>query len=718
MERFKNLIRKAIAADAEKIIILAEHAASLQIQSVINLDDGGDIFDQKIFETIFRTVLPKASHSQLTQPAEGMINIPGLGKLSVIGLSSHPAIVLYMPKAIAEMKRDLENLDHFCSSWPYFRAQQSQADDVMDFDIQGGVEEEAQMEVSNLEALNEGVLEQTGNLSDSGASDFSPMNFAMAEPSHIEMPSSGVTLETGAQVLGSYTIDASNLNLPPAVENMSSGASTDLPFTGMAWTAASTPTPSNLEFDPLPQANHALPPNPKIGLALPPSTQQEIIEDYSLDMPFSGAPVEFAATQEVEEFSPGAASHHAVPRQHQRTQHLYPISEEEVPVIEERKIDFGPDDPTLNGTYSKKPIDDLLINMIKIKSSDLHLTLNERVIYRVDGEITRIDSDVVTPAVMKELLDPIIYDRNRKEFLDCNDTDLAYAIPNVGRFRVNIFRDRNGVGSVIRHIPSNILTMEQLKLPQICKYFCELNKGLVLVTGPTGSGKSTTLAAMLDYINKTRAEHLITIEDPIEFVHPQIKCLVNQREVHRHTQSFSRALRAALREDPDIVLIGELRDLETIAIAIETAETGHLVFGTLHTTTAVSTVDRIIDQFPSDRQEQIRMMLSSSLKGVVSQTLIKKIGGGRVAAQEILVTDDAVSAMIREGKNHMINNHLATQKSAGNQLLNAALLKHVQDGNITADDAYLKSVEKKGMIAALQRANIKFNAPSEGLKSA
>lgn len=717
MERFKNLIRKAIAADADKIIILADHAPALQIQGSITLDESGDLFDQKIFETVFRTVLPKANRSQLSHPAEGMINIPGLGKLSVIGLSNHPAIVLYMPKAVPEMKSDLENLDQFCSSWPYFKAQENPADDVMDFDIQASAEEEAQMEVSNLEALSE--EEQVGEFSAGAGSVFSPMNFAMADPSRNELPSSGSLLDTSAQQLGSYSIEGSGLNLPGPEENNSSGTTSDLPFTGMAWTAASTPVPAAAEDEGVSQSSHALPPSPKLGLSLPVHSQQEIVEDYSLDMPFSAdPPAAFAEAQEVEEFVAATPPPRGAPKTQRQVQTPFPMVEDETHVVEERKIDYGPDDPTLNGTYSKKPIDDLLINMIKIKSSDLHLTLNERVIYRVDGEITRIDSDVVTPAVMQELLDPIIYDRNRKEFLDCNDTDLAYAIPNVGRFRVNIFRDRNGVGSVIRHIPSNILTMDQLKLPQICKYFCELNKGLVLVTGPTGSGKSTTLAAMLDYINKTRAEHLITIEDPIEFVHPQIKCLVNQREVHRHTQSFSRALRAALREDPDIVLIGELRDLETIAIAIETAETGHLVFGTLHTTTAVSTVDRIIDQFPSDRQEQIRMMLSSSLKGVVSQTLIKKIGGGRVAAQEILVTDDAVAAMIREGKNHMINNHLATQKSAGNQLLNAALLKHVQDGNITADDAYLKSVEKKGMIAALQRANIKFNAPSEGLKSA
>jgi twitching motility protein PilT len=236
--------------------------------------------------------------------------------------------------------------------------------------------------------------------------------------------------------------------------------------------------------------------------------------------------------------------------------------------------------------------------------------------------------------------------------------------------------------------------------------FCTLNKGLVLVTGPTGSGKSTTLAAMLDHINKTRSEHILTIEDPIEFVHAQQKCLINQREVHKHTTSFARALKAALREDPDIVLIGEMRDLETIAIAIETAETGHLVFGTLHTTTAMSTVDRIIDQFPSDRQAQIRTMLSSSLKGVVAQTLLKKASGGRVAAHEILVMNDGAASMVREGKIHMLANHMLTQKAEGNQLLNESLLKLVADGTVNIGDAYFKAVDKNDFVATAKRKNI------------
>jgi twitching motility protein PilT len=254
------------------------------------------------------------------------------------------------------------------------------------------------------------------------------------------------------------------------------------------------------------------------------------------------------------------------------------------------------------------------------------------------------------------------------------------------------------------------LTAEQLKLPSAITKLCTLNKGLVLVTGPTGSGKSTTLAAMLDLINKTRKEHILTIEDPIEFVHPQQECLVNQREVHKHTGSFGRALKAALREDPDVVLIGEMRDLETIAIAIETAETGHLVFGTLHTTTAMSTVDRIIDQFPADRQAQIRTMLASSLRGVVTQTLLKKKGGGRVAAHEILISNDAVSAMIREGKIQHLANHMMTQKQEGNQLLNDALLKLVQDGIVDPEEAFFKSVDKNAFLASAKQRGINIAA--------
>jgi len=377
------------------------------------------------------------------------------------------------------------------------------------------------------------------------------------------------------------------------------------------------------------------------------------------------------------------------------------------------KLNFGPSVVGEAGiSDGRNRIDQILTDLVRRKGSDLHMTCGEPICFRIDGEIMRVSESATSPAEIEAYLSPIIPSRNLIELSSINDTDFAYEIRNLGRFRVNVFRDKNGIGSVMRHIPSTILTAEQLNLPPAITKFCSLSKGLVLVTGPTGSGKSTTLAAMIDLINKKRADHILTIEDPIEFVHPQQRALINQREVHKHTGSFARALKAALREDPDIVLIGEMRDLETVAIGIETAETGHLVFGTLHTNTAVSTVDRIIDQFPTDRQQQIRMMLASSLKGVVAQTLLKKKNGGRVAAHEILVTNDAVSAMIREGKNHMISNHMQTQKQDGNILLNESLLKLVRDGIVDQEDALRKAVDKNGLLEMMKRAGIAGPTPA------
>lgn len=358
----------------------------------------------------------------------------------------------------------------------------------------------------------------------------------------------------------------------------------------------------------------------------------------------------------------------------------------------------------------ENPIDAVLSEMVRKRASDVHLTMSEPIVYRIDGELERQGKTPITAEAMRAFLDPILPPANRREFIETNDTDFAYEVPNLGRFRFNCFRERMGVCAVIRHIPSKILTAEQLNLPRAVLELCNLPKGLVLVTGPTGSGKSTTLAAMLDYINRNRHEHILTIEDPVEFVHPQMNCLVNQREVHKHTRSFARALKAALREDPDIVLIGEMRDLETIAIAIETAETGHLVFGTLHTNTAISTVDRIIDQFPAERQNQIRTMLASSLRGVISQTLVKKKGSGRVAALEILITDDALAAMIREGKNHMIANHMQTTKAKGNILMNESLVKHVSAGTVELDAAFLKAPDKRGFITTAKSAGVRVDA--------
>jgi twitching motility protein PilT len=281
-------------------------------------------------------------------------------------------------------------------------------------------------------------------------------------------------------------------------------------------------------------------------------------------------------------------------------------------------------------------------------------------------------------------------------------------VPGIARFRGNMFRDRFGPGAVFRQIPFGILTPEQLGLPKSVLDLCYLTKGLVLVTGPTGSGKSTTLATLIDYINRNRHDHLITIEDPIEFVHENKKCLVNQREVHTHTRSFKDALRAALREDPDIVLVGEMRDLETIAIAVETAETGHLVFGSLHTTTAPSTVDRIIDQFPPDRQEQIRQMLSESLRGVIAQVLCKKIGGGRVAAYEILLSNHAVANLIRERKTFQLPSMMQTGRGQGMITLNDSLMDLVKRGIVEPMEAYLKAANKAEIKAALAKEGHKI----------
>jgi twitching motility protein PilT len=306
------------------------------------------------------------------------------------------------------------------------------------------------------------------------------------------------------------------------------------------------------------------------------------------------------------------------------------------------------------------------------------------------------------------LLGPILSEKARKDFDEKHDADFAYEVPGLARFRVNAFLDRNGVGAVLRQIPIDIIPAEKLGLPQALIDLCFLTKGLVIVTGPTGSGKSTTLAGMVDYINKNRNDHIITIEDPIEFVHKNIKCLVNQREIGQHTNSFKAALRAALREDPDIVLVGEMRDLETISIAIETAETGHLVFGTLHTTTAMSTVDRIIDQFPTDQQQQIRVMLSSSLKGVVAQVLCKKIGGGRVAAMEILLGNSAVSALIREGKTYQIASIMQTGRGAGMVTMNDSLLTLVQQKLVEPKEAWMKSVDRASLLGMYKNAGIQM----------
>jgi twitching motility protein PilT len=352
--------------------------------------------------------------------------------------------------------------------------------------------------------------------------------------------------------------------------------------------------------------------------------------------------------------------------------------------------------PTTNGTEAARAeIDALLRKLVEKSGSDLHLRVGEPPIIRMHGEMTRIDgAQPITNDRLESMLLAIMPDRNRHEYTELNDTDFAYEITGVARFRCNALRDRKGAGAVARVIPATVVTTDELGLSTEVQQLCFLTKGLVLVTGPTGSGKSTTLCALIDLINRVRTDHVITIEDPIEFVHPNKSCLITQRQVGVHTSSFKHALRAALREDPDIVLVGELRDLETMSIAIETAETGHLVFGTLHTTTASSTIDRMIDQFPPDRQEQIRVMLSESLKGVISQTLCKRIGGGRVAAREILLSIPAVSNLIREGKTFQIPSIMQTSRRLGMVTLNDALIELVDKKQVEPREAYLKAVDK------------------------
>ncbi len=353
--------------------------------------------------------------------------------------------------------------------------------------------------------------------------------------------------------------------------------------------------------------------------------------------------------------------------------------------------------------------DALLEAMVARRASDLHLSSDAPPNLRIDGDITPVASyGVLSAERLKDLLWTITPEKNREEWHARKDTDFAHETAQA-RFRVNVFCDRKGIGAVLRQIPTEILTAEKMGLSKPVLDLCYLTKGLVLVTGPTGSGKSTTLAAMIDHVNRNREDHIITIEDPIEFVHPNRRCLVNQREVGIHTSGFKAALRAALREDPDVVLVGELRDLETIAIAIETAETGHLVFGTLHTNTAPSTVDRIIDQFPSDRQAQIRMMLSESLKGVIAQTLCKKIGGGRVAAHEILLCNSGVSNLIREGKTFQIPSMMQTGKAAGMATLGDSLLELVKKKVVEPKEAWMKAVNKVEFKGLLERAGIAFD---------
>ncbi|PID72787.1 MAG: type IV pili twitching motility protein PilT [Desulfobulbus propionicus] len=342
-------------------------------------------------------------------------------------------------------------------------------------------------------------------------------------------------------------------------------------------------------------------------------------------------------------------------------------------------------------------------------ASDLHVMAGQQPVLRIRGDMERVKFKVLDNETLKAMLYEICPEDKIKIFEETGDMDFGYEIPGLARYRCNFFNQKYGIGAVFREIPSEILTVEQLGLPKVITKLASLPKGLVLVTGPTGSGKSTTLAAIIDECNKTRKDHILTIEDPIEFVHKSQQCIINHREVGTHTKSFTAALRGALREDPDIILVGELRDLETITLAMEASMTGHLVFGTLHTLNAMKTVDRVVEVFPANQQGQVRSTLADALKAVVSQTLFKRIDiKGRVAAQEILICTPAVRNLIREAKTYQIPSIMQTGKKYGMQTLDDAIMDLLQRKKISADDAYTNCYEKQKFVKFLRKPPVDF----------
>lgn len=336
-------------------------------------------------------------------------------------------------------------------------------------------------------------------------------------------------------------------------------------------------------------------------------------------------------------------------------------------------------------------ITELLAFSAKNGASDLHLSAGLPPMIRVDGDVRRVNLPPMEHKDVHALIYDIMNDRQRKDYEEFLETDFSFEVPGVARFRVNAFNQNRGAGAVFRTIPSKVLTMEELGHSQVFRDISDIPRGIVLVTGPTGSGKSTTLAAMVDYINSSRYEHILTIEDPIEFVHESKKCLMNQREVHRDTLGFAEALRSALREDPDIILVGEMRDLETIRLALTAAETGHLVFGTLHTTSAAKTIDRVVDVFPAEEKSMVRSMLSESLQAVISQSLMKKVGGGRVAAHEIMIGTPAIRNLIREDKIAQMYSAIQTGAGVGMQTLDQHLSDLLKKGQISRESAKEKA---------------------------
>ena len=341
----------------------------------------------------------------------------------------------------------------------------------------------------------------------------------------------------------------------------------------------------------------------------------------------------------------------------------------------------------------------LLTFSVKQGASDLHLSAGVEPMIRVDGDLKRINLPPLDHKQVHDMIYDIMNDKQRKAFDEFFETDFSFEIPGLARFRVNAFNHARGAGGVFRTIPSKVLSLEDLKCPPIFKEIAETPRGLVLVTGPTGSGKSTTLAAIVNYINENDFGHILTIEDPIEFMHISKKCLVNQREVHRDTLGFSEALRSALREDPDTILVGEMRDLETIRLALTAAETGHLVFGTLHTTSASKTIDRVVDVFPAAEKDMVRAMLSTGLRAVIAQTLLKRRGGGRIAAHEILMATPAVRALIKENKIAQMYSTIQTSAKDGMQTLDQCLRDLVKRGLVDVNEARARAENKADFVA-------------------
>lgn len=357
---------------------------------------------------------------------------------------------------------------------------------------------------------------------------------------------------------------------------------------------------------------------------------------------------------------------------------------------------------TVVNEHKRILIDQFFDLVVETKASDLHLQEGQPPKMRLHGDIQKIRDEVLTHAEMEQMLSEVVGPKRWEVFVKKGDADCAYELSADARFRCNLHRQLHGLGGIFRLIPNKIATLEQLKVPQVIKKFANIKGGLVLVTGPTGSGKSTTLAALIDYINSSYARHIITIEEPIEFVHNNKLSIITQREVGEDTPSFADGLRNAMREDADVVLVGEMRDLETIALALTAAETGMLVFGTLHTNNARKTVDRMIDVFPSSQQPQVRTMLSASLRGIVAQLLMKKVGGGRVAVNEILIANNAVSSIIREGAVEKLTDVLISGKGEGMQFMDDAINNLLQQGVVSPQEAYMKAIDKQRFAGALE----------------